>query len=84
MPQTMPANTSRKNFSRISKSIRRSISPAISPRIIVAIDGKRVTSSDGVAALVADRLVPGEVARFTVIRDGRRRVVPVRLGTRPG
>jgi S1-C subfamily serine protease len=50
---------------------------------IVAIDGRPVASSDAVAALVSERLVPGEVAWFTVIRDGHKRVVPVTLGVRP-
>ena len=50
---------------------------------IIAIDGSPVASSDAVAALVAERLSPGEVARFTLVRDGRTRVVPVVLGERP-
>jgi len=50
---------------------------------IIAINGSPVASSDAVAALVAERLVPGEVARFTLLRDGHRRVVPVVLGVRP-
>jgi S1-C subfamily serine protease len=50
---------------------------------IVAIDGSPVTSSDGLSALVAERLVPGEVAWFTVVRDGDRRTVRVTLGVRP-
>jgi hypothetical protein len=36
-----------------------------------------------VAALVAERLVPGEVAWFTVVRAGHERVVPIVLGARP-
>jgi S1-C subfamily serine protease len=50
---------------------------------IVAIDGSPVASSDAVAALVAERLVPGEVAWFTVVRAGHERVVPIVLGARP-
>ena len=50
---------------------------------IVAIDGRTVASSDAVAALVSERLVPGQVARLTIIRDGHRRIIPVTLGIRP-
>jgi len=51
---------------------------------IVAIDGSPVVSSDAVAALVSEYLVPGEVAWFTLVHGGQRRVVPIVLGTRPG
>ncbi len=50
---------------------------------IVAIDGSPITSSDAFAAVVAERLVPGEVAWLTLLRDGHRRVVPITLGARP-
>ena len=50
---------------------------------IVAIDGIAVTSSDDVARIVAERMVPGEPAWFTVMRGGRKLVVPVTLGARP-
>jgi S1-C subfamily serine protease len=50
---------------------------------IVAIDGLPVTSSNDVARLVAERMVPGEPAWFTVVRDGRTRVIRVTLGARP-
>jgi S1-C subfamily serine protease len=50
---------------------------------IVAIDGIAVTSSDDVARIVAERMVPGEAAWFTVMREGRKLVVPVTLGARP-
>jgi S1-C subfamily serine protease len=50
---------------------------------IVAIDGIAVTSSDDVARIVAERMVPGEAAWFTVLRGGRKLVVPVTLGARP-
>jgi S1-C subfamily serine protease len=49
---------------------------------IVAIDGERVTSADDVARLVAERMVPGEAAAFTIVRNGRTLVVPVTLGSR--
>jgi S1-C subfamily serine protease len=50
---------------------------------IVAIDGIAVTSSDDVARIIAERMVPGEAAWFTVMRQGRKLVVPVTLGARP-
>ena len=50
---------------------------------IVAIDGIAVTGSEDVVRLVATRLFPGEVARFTVVRGHARRVVNVKLGERP-
>jgi S1-C subfamily serine protease len=51
---------------------------------IVAINGIPVTNAEDVVRIVAERLVPGEVARFTVVRGQDRRVVPVRLAQRPG
>ena len=50
--------------------------------VIVAIDGKQVTSSSDVARLIADRR-PGETLPFDVISDGERKSVDVTLGTRP-
>ncbi len=50
---------------------------------ILAIDGLPVASSNDVARLVAERMVPGEPAWFTVLRRGRTRVIPVTLGARP-
>jgi 2-alkenal reductase len=51
--------------------------------VIVAIDGAEVRRADDVVRIVAERLAPGQVSRFAVVRDGERRVVRVRLGTRP-
>jgi S1-C subfamily serine protease len=51
--------------------------------IIVAIDGTPVANSDDVARLVAERMVPGEAAWFTVWRNRKNVVIPVRLGARP-
>jgi S1-C subfamily serine protease len=56
---------------------------AVGGDAIVAIDGIPVTSSDDVARIVAERMVPGEAAWFTVMRKGHRLVVPVTLGARP-
>jgi 2-alkenal reductase len=50
--------------------------------LIVAIDGRAVRSADDVVRQVAARL-PGESAALTIVRDGERRVVRVRLGSRP-
>jgi 2-alkenal reductase len=50
--------------------------------VIVAIDGRPVRSADDVVRGVAYRL-PGQRVRFTVVRDGKRLTVPVRLGERP-
>ncbi|HEX7083031.1 MAG TPA: trypsin-like peptidase domain-containing protein [Gaiellaceae bacterium] len=51
---------------------------------IVAIDGAPVRSAADVVRLVSGRLLPGQVARFTVVRDGRRLTLPVTLATRTG
>ena len=50
--------------------------------VILAIDGRAVHAGTDVAHIVAEELRPGEIARFTLLRDGRRVVVPVRLGAR--
>jgi S1-C subfamily serine protease len=50
---------------------------------IVAIDGVPVDRAEDVVRIVGTRLLPGEVARFTIVRGHTRRVVPVRLGARP-
>ncbi len=50
---------------------------------IVAINGIPVTNAEDVVRIVAERLVPGEIARFTVVSGTKRRVVPVTLDRRP-
>jgi S1-C subfamily serine protease len=50
---------------------------------IVAIDGLPVMNAEDVVRIVASRLDPGETARFTVVRGGKRRTVAVVLGERP-
>ena len=50
---------------------------------IVAIDAIPVTNAQDVVRIVSERLVPGETARFTVVRGKTRRVVPVTVGERP-
>jgi S1-C subfamily serine protease len=51
--------------------------------VIVAIDGRRVTSSEDIVRIVTETLSPGETARFTIERDNRKRDVQVRLTQRP-
>jgi 2-alkenal reductase len=50
---------------------------------IVAIDGIPVGDAEDVVRIVASRLLPGESARFTVVRGSERRDVRVTLGERP-
>jgi S1-C subfamily serine protease len=50
---------------------------------IVAINGIPVTGAQDVVRIVTTRLVPGETARFTVVRGPHRRVVAVTLAERP-
>jgi S1-C subfamily serine protease len=50
---------------------------------IVAIDGLPVQSAEDVVRIVSERLVPGETARFTIVRGATRRTVPVTLDARP-
>jgi 2-alkenal reductase len=52
--------------------------------VVVAIDGRAVETSEDLVREVAERLVPGEVAHFSVVRAGNRISVPVRLGRRAG
>jgi 2-alkenal reductase len=51
--------------------------------VIVAIAGTPVRSSEDVVRIVTEQLAPGERASFTIVRDGRRMQVPVRLAQRP-
>ncbi len=51
--------------------------------LILAIDGQPVRDSTDVVRIVSNRLRPGQVAAFTVSRDGKRRTVAVKLGSRP-
>ncbi len=50
--------------------------------VIVAIDGKPVTSSSDVARLIASRR-PGETVTFEVVRDGEHQDIDVKLEARP-
>jgi S1-C subfamily serine protease len=51
--------------------------------VVVKIGDRDVQSADDLVRVVSERLAPGQVVRFTILRDGRRMVVPVRLGERP-
>ena len=51
---------------------------------IVAINGIPVTHAQDVVRIVSETLVPGEQARFTVVRGDERRVVRVTLAARSG
>jgi S1-C subfamily serine protease len=50
--------------------------------VIVAIDGRAVSSSEDMVRIVTDSLLPGQVARFTIQRGNSRRDVRLRLGER--
>jgi S1-C subfamily serine protease len=50
--------------------------------VIVAIDGKPVRSADDVVRTVSFSLKPNEVTVLTVVRDGKRKNVPVTLAER--
>jgi S1-C subfamily serine protease len=51
--------------------------------LIVAIDGQPVDSAEDVVRAVTQRLLPGQNAELTILRDGERETVTVRLGERP-
>ncbi len=50
--------------------------------MIVAIDGKPVRSADDVVREISERL-PGQAVAVTIVRDSDRKLVRVRLGSRP-
>jgi S1-C subfamily serine protease len=52
--------------------------------VIVAIDGAPVRSAADVVRIVSGRLLPGQTARLTIERAGKRLVLPVRLAARTG
>ena len=51
--------------------------------IVVAIAGRPVRSGDDLVRIVTHVLRPGQTVDFTVVRDGKRIQVPVRLAERP-
>jgi S1-C subfamily serine protease len=50
--------------------------------VIIGINGKAVRDADDVVRIVSNQLQPGQVATFTVLRDGQRKTIAVRLGSR--
>jgi S1-C subfamily serine protease len=51
--------------------------------VVVAIGGRPIRSAADVVRAVTEQLRPGQTVIFTVVRAGRRRVVPVTLANRP-
>ena len=50
--------------------------------VIVKIDGARLKSSREIYPVIA-RLKPGKTVSFSVIRDGKRKTIKVKIGKRP-
>jgi 2-alkenal reductase len=50
--------------------------------LIIGINGRPVRDADDVVRIVSTQLKPGQVATFTILRDGERRTIAVRLGAR--
>jgi S1-C subfamily serine protease len=50
--------------------------------IIVALDGKPITTSDQLATIVGSKK-PGDKIQITVLRDGKRKTLSAKLATRP-
>jgi S1-C subfamily serine protease len=51
--------------------------------VVVKIGSQEVRSADDLVREVSERLAPGQLVSFTILRQGRRIVIPVRLGERP-
>ena len=51
--------------------------------LIVAIDGVPVETADDVVRAITEGLLPGQTTRLSIIRDGRRIEITVKLGERP-
>jgi S1-C subfamily serine protease len=51
--------------------------------VITAIDGIPVTSADDIVRVVSERLRPGHVATFSILRGNSRKTVAVKLTERP-
>jgi S1-C subfamily serine protease len=51
--------------------------------VVVAIDGVPVTTADDLVRIVTNRLLPGRVATFSVVRGSKRVTIAVRLAERP-
>jgi 2-alkenal reductase len=59
------------------------VSVLVGGDLIVAIDGQPVDSAEDVVRAVTQRLLPGQTAELTILREGERQTVTVRLGERP-
>jgi S1-C subfamily serine protease len=51
--------------------------------VVVAIDGTPVSTADDLVRIVTERLRPGAVSVFTVVRGSKRLRLAIRLGERP-
>jgi 2-alkenal reductase len=51
--------------------------------VVVGVNGRAVRSSSDLVRIITRTLVPGRVARFSLVRGGKRLVVRVRLVQRP-
>jgi S1-C subfamily serine protease len=51
--------------------------------VIVAIAGAQVKGAADVARILTERYLPGDTVGVTVVRDGKRLTLQVKLGTRP-
>jgi S1-C subfamily serine protease len=51
--------------------------------VIVAVNGAAVDSADALVRIVTNRLRPGQMALFSIVRAGRRRTLSVKLALRP-
>ena len=51
--------------------------------VVVRIGNNTVQRADDLVRVVSEALAPGQVVQFTLLRNGKRLVVPVRLGERP-
>ena len=51
--------------------------------VVVRIGNKPVHDADDLVRVVSESLLPGQVVRFTLLRNGKRMEVPIRLGERP-
>jgi 2-alkenal reductase len=50
--------------------------------LIIGINGRPVRDADDVVRIVSTQLKPGQVATFTILRNGQRKTLAVRLGER--
>ena len=51
--------------------------------VVVAVDGRGVRNAEDLIRATAERLLPGQTVRLSVVRGSKRRVVSIVLGERP-